>query len=43
MTTGVSFRPRVGTAGMAFRPRLGRLQECHSDLGWGDYRSVIQI
>ena len=19
-------------------PRLGRLQGCHSDLGWGDYR-----
>ena len=26
----------------SFRLRLGRLQGCHSDLGWGDYRGVIQ-
>ena len=30
------------TTAVPFRPRLGRLQGCHSDLGWGDYRGVIQ-
>ena len=27
---------------MSFSPRMGRVQGCHSVLGWGEYTGVIQ-
>ena len=31
------------TTGVSFNPRVGQLKECHSVLGWGDYKGVIQF